>query len=117
MGAHCDFYTTPLITMALTILFVVLFSFFPESPKFLIKQNRLSVSIKYHVNNLCTQSFKSHSNRNNPNSTNSNPLMHPLDNTFNYYNFYRKPKSQLDSIKIFADVLRIVNYFKFKWIC
>lgn len=45
MGAYCDFYTTPLVTIALTILFVAMFAFFPESPKFLIKQNQLEVSI------------------------------------------------------------------------
>lgn len=45
MGAYCDFYTTPLVTIALTILFVGMFAFFPESPKFLIKQNQLEVSI------------------------------------------------------------------------
>lgn len=45
MGKYCNFYTTPLVTVALTILFVAMFSMFPESPTFLIKQNRLTVSI------------------------------------------------------------------------
>lgn len=43
-GNYCDFYATPKFAITLSALFMILFSFFPESPVFLIKQNRVSVS-------------------------------------------------------------------------
>lgn len=42
-GAFCNFYTTPIVVIALTIVFVILFSFFPESPTFLVKMDQKAV--------------------------------------------------------------------------
>ncbi|XP_055302942.1 facilitated trehalose transporter Tret1-like [Sitodiplosis mosellana] len=42
LGNFCNFYTTPKVIIALTIVFEISFCFFPESPKFLLKQNRIS---------------------------------------------------------------------------
>lgn len=44
LGNYCDYTMTPKVVIALTVLFVILFSFFPESPSFLMKQNQISVS-------------------------------------------------------------------------
>lgn len=43
IGTFFDFYAMPKFVIALTIVFVILCSFFPESPIFLIKRNKLSV--------------------------------------------------------------------------
>lgn len=46
LGNYCDFFVPPKVVITLCLLFVILFSFFPESPLFLLKQNRISVSKK-----------------------------------------------------------------------
>lgn len=43
LGNFCDFYAIPKFVIALNILFVILIYFFPETPIFLIKQNKISV--------------------------------------------------------------------------
>lgn len=43
LGAYCDYNMTPYVFISAIVLFVLLFFFFPESPSFLIKQNRLLV--------------------------------------------------------------------------
>lgn len=45
VGNYCDYYTTPMLSIALITVFAILFYFFPESPTFLVKQNRISVSL------------------------------------------------------------------------
>lgn len=44
---YCDFYVTPIAVIVLIIIFVVSFSFFPESPTYLIKRNKISVSMLF----------------------------------------------------------------------
>lgn len=44
MGNYCDYYSIPKFVICITILFAVLFPFFPETPIFLVKQNKISVS-------------------------------------------------------------------------
>ncbi|XP_055302945.1 facilitated trehalose transporter Tret1-like [Sitodiplosis mosellana] len=46
LGNFCDFYTTPIVIIILTIIFAISFFFFPESPIFLFKQNRISETKK-----------------------------------------------------------------------
>lgn len=40
-GNYCSYKTPPIFMIVLTFLFVVLFFFFPESPTFLLKQNKI----------------------------------------------------------------------------
>lgn len=44
LGHFCNYYTTPKVVIALTVLFAIGFFFFPESPIFLLKQNKNDVS-------------------------------------------------------------------------
>lgn len=41
------FHVTPIITIAMTILYAIMFYFFPETPTFLMTQNKISVRIIY----------------------------------------------------------------------
>lgn len=43
LGNFCDFYTTPIVVIGLTILFAVGILFFPETPSFLMKENQIAV--------------------------------------------------------------------------
>lgn len=43
LGTFCDFYTTPLFVIGLTMVYAVCFVFFPETPVFLMKQGKISV--------------------------------------------------------------------------
>lgn len=45
LGAFFDYHIMPIVTIALTALFAILFYFFPESPTYLMKQNKLLVNI------------------------------------------------------------------------
>lgn len=45
LGSYCDFYATPKAVIALTLVYVVLICFFPETPAFLMQQNKITVSI------------------------------------------------------------------------
>lgn len=52
-GAYCSYKTSPIFVIASTATFVVAFSFFPETPMFLIKQNKLTAaekSIRFYQN-------------------------------------------------------------------
>lgn len=53
-GNFCSFQTAPIFMLAVTVLFIVLFSFFPETPTFLIKHNKISVCCMEceHMNHL-----------------------------------------------------------------
>lgn len=44
IGNYCNYYTTPKVVILLDIVFLCAFHYFPESPSFLMKQRRLSVS-------------------------------------------------------------------------
>ena len=44
LGAYSEYISYPILAIALTLLFDVIFVFFPETPIFLIKQNRIAVS-------------------------------------------------------------------------
>lgn len=44
-GAYLDYKTTPIFGIVLAVLFAILFSFFPETPQFLVKRNRISVCV------------------------------------------------------------------------
>ncbi|XP_055302940.1 uncharacterized protein LOC129568722 [Sitodiplosis mosellana] len=53
IGNFYDFYVTPKVMIVLTVIFGVLLCFFPESPTFLLKQNRISEaerSIRFYQN-------------------------------------------------------------------
>lgn len=41
IGAYGNFYTTPIFAIALLVAFTILFTFFPETPAFLVRQNLL----------------------------------------------------------------------------
>lgn len=43
-GDYCNYDTTPLIVIAMTLVFLGGFFFFPETPTVLIKMNRMKVS-------------------------------------------------------------------------
>lgn len=43
LGTYCSYDVTPIAAIALTIMFAVLFLFFPETPIYLVKQNRIMV--------------------------------------------------------------------------
>lgn len=45
-GNYCSYSTPPIFMIILTLIFVVLFFFFPESPTFLLKQNKISQTEK-----------------------------------------------------------------------
>lgn len=47
VGNTCDYYTIPKLMIILLIAFGISFSFFPESPTVLVKQNRIIVSIQF----------------------------------------------------------------------
>lgn len=44
LGTFCHFYTTPKLSIGLTIVFAVLITFIPESPYYLIQINEIMVS-------------------------------------------------------------------------
>lgn len=48
-GNFFDFYTVPILVIALSAIFGVALLFFPESPSFLMKQNKISVCRKEYV--------------------------------------------------------------------
>lgn len=58
LGAYCDFYVTPIVAIVLIIVFVISFSFFPESPTFLIKRNRISVSVQNELLRMANSSLQ-----------------------------------------------------------
>lgn len=43
LGAYFNYDVIPICSIAISILFTVLFFFFPETPLFLVKQNKISV--------------------------------------------------------------------------
>lgn len=43
-GAYSEYISYPIFAIACTILFDVIFFFFPETPIFLLKQNKITVS-------------------------------------------------------------------------
>lgn len=43
-GNYSDFFMAPKFVIIVAILFVISFSYFPETPSFLIKQNKIAVS-------------------------------------------------------------------------
>lgn len=45
LGNSCDYYTIPKFLLVLLIIYAISFSFFPESPTVLVKQNRIAVNI------------------------------------------------------------------------
>lgn len=44
LGTFCHFYTTPKLSIGLTMVFAVLITFIPESPYYLIQINEIMVS-------------------------------------------------------------------------
>lgn len=46
LGSYTDFHVTPIYAIITSILFGILFSFFPETPLFLVRQNKYSVSLE-----------------------------------------------------------------------
>lgn len=44
LGYYFDYRVTSIVVIAVTIIFVIVFLFFPESPTFLLKQNKTSVN-------------------------------------------------------------------------
>lgn len=59
MGTFCDYFTTPKFVIALTVVFVALFIRFPESPLFLVKQNKMEVKSFYYYVFVCVMRKKS----------------------------------------------------------
>lgn len=47
LGTYCDYNITPIVAIIVTILFAVLFLFFPETPIFLVKRNQILVNLSY----------------------------------------------------------------------
>ena len=45
LGNSCDYYTIPKFLLVLLVIYAISFSFFPESPTVLVKQNRIAVNI------------------------------------------------------------------------
>lgn len=45
LGNSCDYYTIPKFLLVLLVIYATSFSFFPESPTVLVKQNRIAVNI------------------------------------------------------------------------
>lgn len=43
LGAYFNYRVTPIVAIAITLLFTVVFAFFPETPLFLLKRNQLWV--------------------------------------------------------------------------
>lgn len=43
LGTYCNYNVTPIAAIAVTVLYAVLFLFFPETPIFLLKQNQILV--------------------------------------------------------------------------
>lgn len=79
-GSFFDFYTTPKFVILLTIVCGILLFFLPESPLFLVKQNKLSVS--YMSNLHLLDVWISHSF------------------LISFFYIQRKPKNRFDSIRI-----------------
>lgn len=46
LGAYSEYISYPILAIALTLLFDVIFIFFPETPIFLLKQNKIAVSFR-----------------------------------------------------------------------
>lgn len=47
LGTYSEYISYPIFAIASTILFDVIFFFFPETPIFLLKQNKIAVSFRY----------------------------------------------------------------------
>lgn len=45
LGNYCDYNTTPIYVIFTSIIFAVLFLMFPETPVFLVRQNKMKVFI------------------------------------------------------------------------
>ena len=58
IGTFYDFYVAPKVMIVLTVTFGVLLLFFPESPTFLVKQNKLTVRYSASVDSLVDQMLK-----------------------------------------------------------
>lgn len=58
IGTYYDFYVAPKVMIVLTVIFGVLLLFFPESPTFLVKQNKLDVRYSASVNPFVHQMLK-----------------------------------------------------------
>lgn len=50
LGTYFDYKATPICAILLTVLFGVIFFFFPETPIFLVKHNKISVRCEIYVN-------------------------------------------------------------------
>lgn len=85
IGNYFDFYAIPKFAILVTIICAISLYFLPESPLFLLKQNKLLVS------------------------TECSFTVHRLK-----YSLHRKQKSQFDSIKTCAKLKEIVNYLTLK---
>lgn len=45
LGNFCNFYTTPIFVIGLTIVYALCIAFLPETPSFLMKQNKIEVNL------------------------------------------------------------------------
>lgn len=86
LGHFCDFHTTPMIVIVLIAVCTILLYFFPETPTFLVKQNKISVSTYGLI----------------------------INKNLNSILCYRRPKSQLHSIMICVAKIKIPNSSKWK---
>lgn len=96
---YFGFYAIPKFVVAVMLIFAGLFVFFPESPLFLIKQNRIDVSEK----NMTTHSFIIFKYLSN----------HSFIHSCLYF-VCRMRKSQFVSIEIFVKLMIIDIYLKQK---
>lgn len=48
-GNYFNYKTTPIFIIVITILFAATFIFFPESPVFLVRMNKISVSYEKNI--------------------------------------------------------------------
>lgn len=56
-GNYLTYNTSAIFMIVLSVLFAVLFFFFPETPTFLVKQNKIDVFILTFINIFCVLSF------------------------------------------------------------
>lgn len=86
-----NFYITPLFVIGLTVVYAFCIFSFPESPSFLMRQNKIAVSLSLHINIYCSI------------------------NSFNkYVLFRRKQRGQFDFIKIWTEWEMTLNYYNWK---
>lgn len=43
IGTYSSYFATPMFAIVMNVLFVIMFSFFPETPLFLMKENKIRV--------------------------------------------------------------------------